>query len=856
MNHIPELLAPAGSMEALKAAVNAGADAVYLAGKKFGARHYAANFNDKNIEEAVNYAHLRGVRVYVTVNTLIKDHELNKVARYLQFLDKIGVDAILVQDIGAAKLAKKVVPDLNLHTSTQMTIHNLEGVKWASEFGFKRVVLSREMELSQIEEIDEKSEGIEFEIFAHGALCYSYSGQCLLSSFIGGRSGNRGMCAQPCRRKYKIVWGEKDEYGRPSKLSTSSTNDKYILSTRDLSLYKYLPKIIGLNVRSLKIEGRMRSPEYVAIVVSTYRKALDSILKGKWKADKEDINKLKFAFNREFTGGYILDYKYSRLMGRDRPGNRGVYSGSVIEYNKKSRKVFVEIKGSVTPQKGDGLVFISNDHKNKEYGMVLNGNPEIRKNRIKFNVSTPLKKGTFLYITRSKDLMDKAQKIIDGTCDDLKNQIMVDLKILIQNDGAIILKSKFNGADGPLKLEMISDFKMEKAIKSPLDKETIKKQMTKTGGTPFKIQNMKIHYPENLFTPISKLNKLRRDLFKQIEKKIISSYLPFNHESLNSKKPPDETLKISSSKRGLKKVPQLGVYVNDLNSLKGAIDGGCRRIYFDPFIQNSIKCELGDLEIQKITETILKAKDICISSEADFILKLPKITHDRYLKDILKIVKQLSVINEFMVDGIGAAKALMNLDDSIKLYGSSGLNIWNHLSVKELSKQFKGLTISPELSKNEIKLLISNIEFYTSLELLVHGNIESIVSKDCIPCIRSIKEIKNNDTFLGLQDIKNRVFPVLIDSECHTYIFNSVELCLIDHLPFISKSGVNKIIIDARGRSEKYAYEISSIYMDALQITAKENLHIKKNLDLLKNKIKKISLGGITTGNFLKGVKE
>ncbi len=289
---IPELLAPAGSMESLKAAVNAGADAVYLSGKQFGARHYAANFDNEDLKEAVHYAHLRGVKVYVTVNTLVKDHELPDLAKYLLFLYENGADAILVQDVGVARIAKELVPDLNIHASTQMTIHNTEGVKWAAELGFKRVVLAREMKLAEIEEIGKNigSEQIELEIFAHGALCYSYSGQCLLSSFIGGRSGNRGMCAQPCRKPYDLVLGEKDEYGRPVNTNRSRIKENYLLSTRDLAIYKYLDKISKSSVSSLKIEGRMRSPEYVAVVVSTYRKALDSIKKRRWKPGKKDIN--------------------------------------------------------------------------------------------------------------------------------------------------------------------------------------------------------------------------------------------------------------------------------------------------------------------------------------------------------------------------------------------------------------------------------------------------------------------------------------------------------------------------------------------------------------------------------------
>ena len=239
----PELLAPAGSMEAFFAAVAAGADAVYLSGKQFGARKFAQNFSEDEIAEAVAYAHARGVRVYVTVNTLVHDRELPRVAGYLVRLYAMGVDAVLVQDPGVAALAREIVPGLALHASTQLTIHNAEGVRWAHEQGFSRVVLAREFSLAEVEAIARATAdtGTGLEVFLHGALCYSYSGQCLLSSVIGGRSGNRGMCAQPCRMKYSLATADIDKYGRPTGASEVPLQEKYLLSPKDLCTYREIP---------------------------------------------------------------------------------------------------------------------------------------------------------------------------------------------------------------------------------------------------------------------------------------------------------------------------------------------------------------------------------------------------------------------------------------------------------------------------------------------------------------------------------------------------------------------------------------------------------------------------------------
>lgn len=864
---IPELLAPAGSMESLKAAVNAGADAVYLAGKQFGARHYAANFDNEDLKESICYAHLRGVKVYVTVNTLIKDHELQDLAKYLLFLYENGADAILVQDTGVARIAKELVPDLNIHASTQMTIHNTEGVKWAAELGFKRVVLAREMKLAEIEEISTniEPEQIELEIFAHGALCYSYSGQCLLSSFIGGRSGNRGMCAQPCRKPYDLILDEKDEYGRPVNTNKVEIKEKYLLSTRDLAIYKYLDKISKSSVSSLKIEGRMRSPEYVAVVVSTYRKALDSIKKGRWKPRKKDIDNLKLAFNRDFTGGYLLEKDESSVMSRDRPGNRGVYIGSVIDYKKKNKEAVIEIKNQIIPEKGDGVVFINKNQNKNEYGMVIHESPSIHKNKASFTVQHPLKQGTLVYITRRKSLLDKAQKIINED----KHRIHVNLDVLVENDGSISLKGKFNGSNNTLiELELIPDFKMEAAIKKPITEKIIETQFRKTGGTPFDINDINIQYPGGFFAPISELNRLRRELFEKMEEKLISTYCPDKnrikeaHDKLNELLP---QLDIKANDAKLtKKLVKLAAYTDDLEIIKGAVSGKCDRVYFDPFTRNaSLNCN-SNLNSKSDLNLIKEAVSICKNTNTELILKLPKITSSQYLSALNSLLTESfnAGINGVMTDSIGAAESVLNLNPQINLFASAGLNIWNYKSVEELQNVFNNFTVSPELSKDEIKRLAFNIQIRgidSNLELLVQGNLESIVSKDCIPHIAGDKILKNRDTeksFLGIEDIKNHLFPIRLDNECRTHILNSVELCLVDHMPQISKMGIDTVIIDARGRTQKYAHNMSQIYKKAIEIGAKNDLKSKRGLNTLKNKAKKISLGGITTGNFLRGVTE
>ena len=341
---IPELLAPAGSMEHLKIAINAGASSVYLSGKNYGARKFAQNFTLDEIHEAVKLAHLHNVRVYVTVNTLIKESELESVLNYLNELYAIGVDAVLVQDLGLIELINRPLPKLKIHASAQLTCENQRKLDYLESKNVKRVVLPREM---RKEEIENLKTNMELEIFAHGALCYSYSGQCLMSSFKGGRSGNRGTCAQPCRQKYRL-----------------NNKEDYYLSPRDLCLYDELKEISEMNIRCIKIEGRMRSKQYLAIVISEYRKALNKLKSNKTSKTEN----LKLVFNRGFTKGQFKS-TYERSI---RPGHLGLKIGKVIE-PKKSQIAFKLNDGLKTiPDKGDGLLFIKKDN---DYGMEISQNP-------------------------------------------------------------------------------------------------------------------------------------------------------------------------------------------------------------------------------------------------------------------------------------------------------------------------------------------------------------------------------------------------------------------------------------------------------------------------------------------------
>lgn len=431
---LPELLAPVGSAEHLKTAILSGANSIYLSGENYGARKYAENFSLPEIREAIKYAHLHNVKVYVTVNTLIKEGELKKVSEYLLQLYKMGVDAVLVQDIGLINIINKHIPKLNIHASTQMNLHNIEGVKWAYEHNIKRIVLPREIEMRELKEIVEyaHSLGIEIEIFAHGALCYSYSGHCLLSSLQGGRSGNRGRCAQPCREQYELSINK-------SKRISPKNEGNYLLSPRDLSLYENLDEIVNLGIDSLKIEGRMRSTDYVATVVKNYRKRLNRLRydktskalnrninesikktkKGKKGRksdlkkieDKEKIENLKkiqkeenrnseeelgLVFNREFTAGHIIPKNNPMIMNRKKPGHQGLYIGNIHRYNPQTEEIHILLNDNLIhiPEKGDGILIESriNRENSDERNNKSNKNNKNKQNESKSNKKDKNKK--------------------------------------------------------------------------------------------------------------------------------------------------------------------------------------------------------------------------------------------------------------------------------------------------------------------------------------------------------------------------------------------------------------------------------------------------------------------------------
>ena len=716
---IPELLAPVGSMEHLKVAINAGASSVYLSGKDYGARKFAQNFTLDEINEAVNTAHLHNVKVYVTVNTLIKQDELEDVINYLAKLYSIGVDAVLIQDLGLVELINRHLPNLKIHASTQMTCENQLKLDYLESKGIKRVVLPREMRKDEIENL---KTNMELEIFAHGALCYSYSGQCLMSSFKGGRSGNRGTCAQPCRQKYKVSGIKKEDY---------------YLSPCDLSLFDKLKEIAELNISCIKIEGRMRNKEYLAIVISNYRKALNKLRSGK-ETKNEEIN---LVFNRGFVEGQFNNDSKRSL----RSGHIGLKIGHVIDSHKNQIAIKIDDETKSIPQKGDGLLLIKN---NKDYGFEISQNPLIttlnhfrkgknkqikdltRKDKVLIVKKVwQNKKSNFnlnestVFLTKKHDLIKKAHEIENKGNSYVKSKLTLTFSI----------KNKFPKLKGRLTLankkeiecEVIGNTPFEKPLKKSVSQDTVKKQLSKVDNYPYQIIQINVNYDGTLFIPISKINELRRDLFKNIEYEITKSY---SHDLKH--------ITLKSNESEIRETDaNISFYTNNLKHLKKI--EGVKRVYLE------IPPEIDTLDINNdenynlnyMINFLKEAFEISHSKDYELIWKWPDITHDKLIKALNKVK---GILNKMDYN-------IPIMSNSFKGdYGPYSMNITNTETIDSL-ENYKILTVSPELSKIDYENIIKYCKNPNKLELIVQGSVE--LMKTRYPILYGNESKKNYEIY-------------------------------------------------------------------------------------------------------------
>lgn len=799
-----ELLAPVGSFEALKAAVQNGANAVYLGGKDFGARASANNFDRDELKEAVKYAHIRGVQVFVTTNTLRKENEIEDFLEYAKFLYDIDVDAIILQDIGMARLIKRELPDFELHASTQMVAHSLEDVKYLESVGFDRVVLAREVTVEEIKYICDNCKA-DIEVFVHGALCVCYSGQCLMSSMIGNRSGNRGRCAQPCRQRYELI----DVYTG----EVVNSNGDYLLSPRDLNAIEEIDKVIDAGVHSLKIEGRMKRPEYVATVIDGYRKTIDEYLAtNKLNVSDETINDLYTIFNRKFTKGLLLGDVGKDMMNSQLPNNQGLYVGTVVDYNKKAKRL--KIKLANTLKKGDGI----NLGGGTIGRIIKNGNIETigyKGETIELDFVGEARKGQIVFKTSDSELMDRVQATFTQDKEFVKN--IIDAKITIKLGQKPILTLKDRHSN---EATIEGDKIVEEAMKVALSKEKVETQLRKLGNTPYELDLLEIELDDNVSLPISLLNQMRRDCIELLDKERVS---------IKNRKYKNKIVKYKPVQYNRNKQQEISVKVKNLEQLESALECGLDRIYYED------------------TNTIDKGMSLAMKYNKKVIYSAPRIIRNKEYNHLAKAnnagVESVQVGNYGSIDYFKDKK--LNIDYYLNAFNSETINYYKEIGADTLC-------ISQELNINEIKETIKYTDI--NIESVVYGYTPLMITEYCPmgvivrDCKKDKRVAKCKESIYALRNSKGDEFRVSQDIFCRSTIYNSNVTCMLDNLYELHEIGINVLRLDFTLEDKETVKEVIEAYQEVLSNDYKLATKATKLYNKLDEK-------GTTAGHYYKGVE-
>lgn len=831
---LPELLAPAGSMQSFLAAVESGADAVYIGAKDFSARQYAENFSDKDIENAVKYAHLRGVKVYLAFNTLIMDDEMQKALEVIYRACSNNIDAVIVQDIGLASELMKIMPEVKLHASTQMTAHNFEGVNLLKKLGFKRAVLARELTLEQINDIVQRASDIELEIFVHGALCYSYSGQCLFSSLVGGRSGNRGRCAQPCRQKYKLV--DLDS----GKEVYEGDNGEYLLSTRDLCTVEMLPEIIKAGISSLKIEGRMKSPGYVATVTRMYRKHIDFIGSGrKFAVKDDDIRDLKLVFNRGgFTRGFLGRDSGSELMSIDSPSHRGIECGKIIEYDSRAHAARIELSSGL--RLGDVIKLNPGDEESTTITRILVNGEKAESGAAKEIVEVPTsqvwRKGDTVLKVHDKKLAEKAASTYSGR---LFKKVPLYAQFAVSFGNPIELKVWDDEGNN---VEIKGKKAAEEAKKVALTPEKVLEQLESTGNTPFYLAKTEIQMEDELFLPLSEINDVRRRAVEEIGRVRIEGRTKNCGDEKTIKAEISRILEVKETPE-TKKSPEISVFIADSSLLEQVKLFNISRVYIPSgeFFQDKIIPGV-------IEELVKKGKEVFLS--------FPRITTKTEMENIYENITRIENygFSGVLVGNYGLVK-MFKILKNFKINADYSFNLFNRFSVKTLEEQgLNGVTISPELELKQIEKAVNGANIET--EAIVHGRIPLMISRFCM--LRSLINGQNKGTrhcsickkgTYGLKDKTGVTFPIVFNPEqCHLEILNSKVLCMAWDIAAVKNTGIDHLRIDLRCEKQENMAEIVNMYSRLLD----EGGEI---LEKYQEILERIKQEGFTRGHYFRRIE-
>lgn len=778
---IMELLAPAGTMENFMAALESGADAIYLGGKVFNARAHAANFGIDELREAVRLAHILDVSVYVTVNILIGDTELGELENYLKDLDSIGVDAIIVQDLAVAEIAKRVAPNIHLHGSTQMTAATLDAVRFYESLGFTRVVLARELSLKEIQHICKHCKA-EIEVFVHGALCVCYSGQCLMSSFIGGRSGNRGACAQPCRLPYELL----DSKGE----SVLPKHEAYLLSPKDLNYSEHMNELVAAGVTSFKVEGRMKKVSYVRQVIGTYREILDkaSIQENQRKA-------LASGFNRGFSTAYLEDTVGRQMMTVVAPNHQGKPIGE--SYTKKG-----EVYLSLTePIEQGSLVKILQSNGSVTYYTVDDEWTCVSDTLYKGRPAEGLAVGQLYLASTPKNTKSRGLQEFTRKYD-------MSVYLSIGSNGETNYTELTAILDSGLSVTVTNEYVPAIANKVPTSLGKVTEQLGRLGNTLFRLSYVDI--PDGPYMwPASVLNALRRDAVTALETALITHHVE-SWQTLQVTGDVDYDFK-AQHELSYDTCPMISARVDEIEGVKAAIAGGAQKIVFggDRLSRTPYALSIYD-EVARL----------CDQSDVICTFATPRVVKD----DEVEAYKHtLEAIVQAHPDSISihVPQALLWLrelgytgaieaDTGLNIFNTPTLHFWEQLHISCVNP-------SQELTLKQITEIAKHS--HVPIETMVHGYTEMMISEYCaiasfvgtgskvncpMPCVTESYSLK---------DRKGEIFPLRTDPYCRMHIMNSHEMDMRAYVPMLLQKGISILRIDGRHMKPNYVQDIVSQYV-------------------------------------------
>lgn len=776
-----ELLAPAGTMENFMAALESGADAIYLGGKVFNARAHAANFGIDELREAVRLAHILDVSVYVTVNILIGDTELKDLEQYIKDLDSIGVDAIIVQDLAVAEIAKRVAPNIHLHGSTQMTAATLDAVRFYESLGFTRVVLARELSLKEIQHICKHCKA-EIEVFVHGALCVCYSGQCLMSSFIGGRSGNRGACAQPCRLPYELL----DSKGE----SVLPKHEAYLLSPKDLNYSEHMNELVAAGVTSFKVEGRMKKVSYVRQVIGTYREILDeaSIHENQRKA-------LASGFNRGFSTAYLEDTVGRQMMTVVAPNHQGKPIGE--SYTKKG-----EVYLSLTePIEQGSLVKILQSNGSVTYYTVDDEWTCVSDTLYKGRPAEGLAVGQLYLASTPKNAKSRGLQEFTRKYD-------MSVYLSVGSNGETNYTELTAILDSGLSVAVTNEYVPAIANKVPTSLEKVTEQLGRLGNTLFRLSYVDI--PDGPYMwPASVLNALRRDAVTALETALITHHVE-SWQALQVTGDVDYDFK-AQHELSYDTCPMISARVDEIEGVKAAISGGAQKIVFggDRLSRTPYALSIYD-EVARL----------CAQSDVICTFATPRVVKD----DEVEAYKHtLEAIVQSHPDSISihVPQALLWLrelgytgaieaDTGLNIFNTPTLHFWEQLHISCVNP-------SQELTLKQITELAKHS--HVPIETMIHGYTEMMISEYCaiasfvgtgskvncpMPCVKESYSLK---------DRKGEIFPIRTDPYCRMHIMNSHEMDMRAYVPMLLQKGISILRIDGRHMKPSYVKDIVSQYV-------------------------------------------